>query len=172
MTHKLWASKLKPLRTCLRTCLFFSFWSIFIFFFGTVVVGCHAAIGSEFDRVYFSSIIMALNKGSRQVEILLKWQFWRHPKRSLEFDVESWFKMCHSKMSLICLQSNPTCKKLVRYVFLTVKDTLIDHTPIFAQLLGQEKIDYKVDSERLLTRAIRKRGQGGGKHGTLPENQK
>lgn len=72
-------------------------------------------------------------------------------------------------MSLICLQSNPTCKNLVKYVFWTVKDTLIDHTPNFAQILDLKKVDYllyKVDSERVFARAIQKRrGQGGDKHG-------
>ena len=49
------------------------------------------------------------------------------------------------------------------------KDNLIDDTPIFAALLGTEKIDYKVEQERFLARAVRKRrgaGQTGDKRGT------
>ena len=33
----------------------------------------------------------------------------------------------------------------------------MDDTPIFQQLLGYEKIDYKVEGERMLARAVRKR---------------
>ena len=44
---------------------------------------------------------------------------------------------------------------------------MMDDTPIFQQLLGYEKIDYKVEGERMLARAVRKRrGQQGDKRGT------
>ena len=55
--------------------------------------------------------------------------------------------------------------KFILCIFWT--DNLIDDTPIFAALLGTEKIDYKVEQERFLARAVRKRrGQSGDKRGT------
>ena len=44
----------------------------------------------------------------------------------------------------------------------------MDDTPIFQQLLGYEKIDYKVEGERMLARAVRKRrgAREGEKRGT------
>ena len=44
----------------------------------------------------------------------------------------------------------------------------MDDTPIFQQLLGYEKIDYKVEGERMLARAVRKRrgAKEGEKRGT------
>ena len=63
------------------------------------------------------------------------------------------------------------CRTSVRYIQRVnsfILDQLMDDTPIFQQLLGYEKIDYKVEGERMLARAVRKRrgAREGEKRGT------